>query len=124
YIAQVRQQPHTEAWAAVPCVRYKRYSRYTGAFWPCAARRIRNSEQGLPHIGIAIGHAIGHLGPLVDGIAQRALSPPRHLISDRLPFLRMNTVTPGFDFFIRGTAPHPDDDRTRQDGIRQPTEAC
>src|SRR5262245_42278827 len=35
----------------------------------------------------------------------------------------MNAASPCLDFFIRGTAPHPDDDRTRQDGIGQSTEA-
>ncbi len=78
------------------------------------------AKQRLPHIGVAIIDAGRHfrssLRRLVEDRCRPARQPPTQGLADR----RMNPAPERLDLFLRCAPAHADDDRARQDRIRQP----
>ena len=108
--AEIGEQADAEAGCGCLRIRYKRYSRYTGALRPLPPAAIGDREQGFPHVGVAV--------PIPSGISGQASAarpavgrPTRRAAAQRVAFGAWSAAPPRLDRFGRCPATHPDDDR-------------
>lgn len=78
---------------------------------------IRNSEQRLPYIGGSVLDAGRHVGPGVLEIGSDLTGPLGELVSQQVTLGSMHAVTERLDAFAWCPAPHPVDDRVREDRV-------
>ena len=122
HLLDVGKQLYAKAGCLPLRVRYKRYSRYSGALWPVSASRIRDGQQRLPYIRVPIVYTRRDCRIAVESGSDSPLSPSSKPITQLGAFRSIDPSSEWLDQLTGRPAAHPHDDAARKDGVGKPVQ--
>ena len=120
---QIGEQANAQARLLLPAGRDQSNRRLARLLRPIPARRVRNGEQRLPDVGVAILDSGRHCRSRgVQDLALRG-GPARQPAPQLMPFVDLVAAAIRLDGLSRCAPPHPDDNRSRHQRIGKPAQA-